>query len=116
MMSRALMRSTTYQLEQVAKAAIGGKRREVVVTGRLTGASRTKLEDLGLVVREERPEDERRYLDMTPCVIAGAAVMMALRYISLGLNDQALYVLAGISFAVFSALRPFLYRMQRPGE
>ena len=44
-----------------------------------------------------------------------AAVAMAVTYVSLGLDDQSLYILAGIACAVMYGLRPF-FKMQRPKD
>ena len=92
------------------------KGRSVVVEGRLAGTGRTALERLGAEVEELRLEDEKRYVDMTPAIFVLAAVAMAIRYISLGLDDQDLYILAGILFALMYGLRPFLFKMQRPRD
>ena len=53
---------------------------------------------------------------MTPAIFVLAAVAMAIRYISLGLDDQDLYILAGILFALMYGLRPFFFKMQRPRD
>jgi hypothetical protein len=53
---------------------------------------------------------------MTPAIFVFAAVAMAIRYISLGLDDQDLYILAGIFFALMYGLRPFFFKMQRPRD
>ena len=53
---------------------------------------------------------------MTPVIFVLAAVAMAVRYISLGLDDEALYILAGISFAIMYGLRPFFSKLQRPKD
>ena len=90
--------------------------RRVLVQGHLAGAGRTALERLGADVEEIRPEGEKRYIDMTPAIFVFAALAMAVRYVSLGLDDQDLYILAGMVFAVMYGLRPFLSRMQRPRE
>ncbi len=92
------------------------KGRRIVVEGRLAGTGRTAFERLGAEVEELRPEDERRYIDMTPAIFVLAALSMAVRYVSLGLDDQSLYILAGIAFAVMYGLRPFFSKMQRPKD
>ena len=63
-----------------------------------------------------RLEDEKHYVDMTPAIFVLAAVSMAVRYVSLGLDDQSLYILAGIFFALMYGLRPFFFKMQRPRD
>lgn len=120
-MSRVCIRSTSEALYLALEAnlkslARGGRKFSVVVSGRLTGTTRTTLERLGLEVYEEHDPDERRYMDMTPFVLAMAGVMMAMRYLSLGLNDQVLYIFAGLGMALLYCLRPFMYDMRRPRE
>jgi hypothetical protein len=113
-LQRALYRSSMTEIEHVLGPLVKG--RKVVVEGRLTGTGRTALERLGLSVEELRREDEKRYIDMTPIVFILAAIAMAVRYISLGLDDQDLYILAGVAFALMYGLRPFFSRMQRPRD
>jgi hypothetical protein len=111
---RALYRSTVTELEHVLGPILKG--RKVVVKGRLAGTGRTTLERLGAEVKELRLDDEEHYVDMTPVVFVFAALAMAVRYISLGLDDQSLYILAGIAFALMYGLRPFFSKLQRPKD
>jgi hypothetical protein len=113
-LQRALYRSTVTELEHILGPILKG--RKVVVKGRLAGTGRTTLERLGAEVEELRLEDEEHYVDMTPVVFVFAALAMAVRYISLGLDDQSLYILAGISFALMYGLRPFFSKLQRPKD
>jgi hypothetical protein len=114
-LQRALFyRSTVVEIEHVLGPIIKG--RKVVVKGRLAGTGRSTLERLGAKVEELRLEDEKHYVDMTPVVFVFAAIAMAVRYISLGLDDQSLYILAGISFALMYGLRPFFSKLQRPKD
>jgi hypothetical protein len=113
-LQRALYRSTVTELEHVLGPILKGRR--VVVKGRLAGTGRTTLERLGAEVEELRLEDEEHYVDMTPVVFVFAALAMAVRYISLGLDDQSLYILAGIAFALMYGLRPFFSKLQRPKD
>ena len=113
-LQRALYRSSVGEIEHVLGPVLKG--RKVVVEGHLAGAGRTALERLGAEVEELQLEDEKRYIDMTPAIFVFAAVAMAIRYISLGLDDQDLYILAGIGFALMYGLRPFFSKMQRPRE
>jgi hypothetical protein len=113
-LQRALYRSTVTELEHVLGPILKG--RKVVVKGRLAGTGRTTLERLGAEVKELRLEDEEHYVDMTPVVFVFAALAMAVRYISLGLDDQSLYILAGIAFALMYGLRPFFSKLQRPKD
>jgi hypothetical protein len=82
----------------------------------LTGKRPTALERLGTEVEELKLEDQKRYTDMPPAIFVFAAVAMAVRYESLGLDDQDLYILAGILFALMYGLRPFFFKMQRPRD
>jgi hypothetical protein len=113
-LQRALYRSSTGEIEHLLAPILKG--RKVVVEGHLQGTGRSALERLGAEVEELKLEDEDHYIDMTPVVFVLAAVAMAVRYISLGLDDEALYILAGISFAVMYGLRPFFSKLQRPKD
>ena len=113
-LQRALYRSSMGEIEHALGPLLKGRR--VVVEGHLAGTGRTALERLGAEVEELRLRDERRYIDMTPAIFVFAALAMAVRYISLGLDDQDLYILAGIFFALMYGLRPFFFKMQRPRD
>ena len=113
-LQRALYRSSIGEIEHLIGPSLKGRR--VVVEGRLAGTGRTALERLGAEVEELRLEDEKRYVDMTPAIFVVAALAMAVRYISLGLDDQDLYILAGLAFALMYGLRPFISKMQRPRD
>lgn len=113
-LQRALYRSSMGEIEHVLGPALKGRR--VLVQGHLAGAGRTAIERLGAEVEELRLEGEKRYIDMTPAIFVVAALAMAVRYVSLGLDDQDLYILAGITFALMYGLRPFFSRMQRPRD
>ena len=111
---RALSRTSMGVIEN----ALGSHLRDktVVVEGHLAGTARTAIERLGAEVEELALEDEKRYIDMTPMIFIVAAGAMMARYIALGLDDQQLYILAGIFFALMYGLRPFFFKMQRPGD
>ena len=113
-LQRALYRSSIGEIEHLLGPILKG--RKVVVEGRLAGGGRSALERLGAEVEELKPEDEPHYIDMTPVIFVLGAVAMAVRYVSLGLDDQALYILAGISFAIMYGLRPFFSKLQRPKD
>jgi hypothetical protein len=113
-LQRALYRSSIGEIEHLLGPIL--KDRHVVVKGRLAGTGRPALERLGAEVEELRLEDEKRYVDLTPAIFVVAALSMAIRYVSLGLDDQDLYILAGIAFALMYGLRPFFSKMQRPKD
>jgi hypothetical protein len=113
-LQRALYRSSMGEIEHLLGPIVKGRR--VIVEGHLTGTGRSAIERLGGEVEELRLEDEKRYIDMTPAIFVFAAVAVAVRYISLGLDDQDLYILAGILFALMYGLRPFFLKMHRPRD
>ena len=113
-LQRALYRSSMGEIEHVLGPLVKGRR--IVVEGHLSGTGRTAMERLGAEVEELRLEDEKRYIDMTPAIFVCAAIAMAVRYVSLGLDDQSLYILAGVTFALMYGLRPFFFKMQRPRD
>ncbi len=113
-MQRALYRSSMGEIEHLLGPIVKGKL--VVAEGHLAGTGRTALERLGAQVEELCSDDAKRYVDMTPVIFVLAAVFMAVRYVSLGLDDQSLYILAGIGFALMYGLRPFFFKMQRPRD
>jgi hypothetical protein len=113
-LQRALYRSSMGEIEHVLGPVVKGC--SIVVEGHLAGTGRTALERLGAQVEELCSDDEKRYIDMTPVIFVLAAVFMAVRYVSLGLDDQSLYILAGIGFALMYGLRPFFFKMQRPRD
>ncbi len=111
---RVLSRTTAAELEVVVENAVR-KGEAVSVEGRLKGSARTTLDKLGLKIFE-RVEHADRYLDMTPMIFVFGGVLLAARFLALGMDNQFMYILAGLGFAVLYGLRPFVYKMQRPRE
>ena len=56
-------------------------------------------------------EAGRQYLDMTPVIVVGFVGFMALRYVSRGLSDVEMAVLAGVGSALFMGLRLFMSKL-----
>ncbi|RMF91763.1 MAG: hypothetical protein D6736_04700 [Nitrospinota bacterium] len=52
-----------------------------------------------------------RYVPLTPALMLIGALIVAARFVALGLNDRDLYVLAGLGYALFFFLRYFIYRI-----
>jgi len=52
-----------------------------------------------------------RYVPLTPILLVLGALIVAARFVALGLNDRDLYVLAGLGYAVFFLMRYFIYRI-----
>jgi hypothetical protein len=113
-LQRALYRSSIVEIEYLLGPILKGRR--VIVEGRLPGTGRYALVRLGAEVEELRPENEERYIDMTPVIFVVAARAMAARFVSLGLDDQSMYILSGIAFALLYGLRPFISKLQRPKD
>jgi hypothetical protein len=113
-LQRALYRSSKGEIEHLLGPILKGGC--VIVEGRLPGTGRDSLVRLGAEVEELRPENEERYIDMTPVIFVFAALAMAARFVSLGLDDQSMYILSGIAFAVLYGLRPFISKLQRPKD
>jgi hypothetical protein len=111
---RALYRTSIIQIEYLLGPILKG--RHVIVEGRLPGAVRYALIRLGAEVEEQRPKNEEHYVDMTPVIFVFVALAMAARVVSLGLDDQTMYILSGIGFAVLYGLRPFISKLQRPKD
>jgi hypothetical protein len=111
---RALYRTSIIEIKYLLGPILRGRR--VIVEGRLPGAVRYALIRLGAEVEEQRPKNEERYVDMTPVIFVFVALAMAARVVSLGLDDQTMYILSGIGFAVLYGLRPFISKLQRPKD
>jgi hypothetical protein len=111
---RALYRSSMGEIEHLLRPILKGRR--VIVEGHLPGAGRYALVRLGAEVEEQRPEYEEHYIDMTPVIFVIAALFMAVRFVSLGLDDQSMYILSGIAFALLYGLRPFISKLMRPKD
>lgn len=65
-------------------------------------------------IRDLRHDAGLRYFDLSPCLLIIGAVIVAARFISLGLNDIDGYILAGSSGAFFIFLRFLIYRGMKP--
>jgi hypothetical protein len=53
----------------------------------------------------------RTYLDMTPVLVIGLVVFVALRYVARGLSEVEMMVLAGVGSALFIGLRLFMGKL-----
>lgn len=78
-------------------------------------AKRTKQENFKSTqkIRDLTHKAGERYIDLTPALLILGAVVVAARFVSLGLNDVDGYILAGSAGAFFMFLRFFLYRSMR---
>mgnify|MGYP000420437697 CR=1 FL=1 len=57
-------------------------------------------------------EAAAQYLDLTPLLIVGLVVFIALRYVSRGIGEVELLVLSGVATAIFLGLRMIMYRLR----
>jgi len=53
-----------------------------------------------------------RYLDLTPVLLLGLFVFMALRYVARGVDSEELFVLSGVASAGFMALRLVIWNLR----
>jgi len=65
-------------------------------------------EYLGIEVEEG---DHHRYVDATPYLLLIGTTFVIIRFIGLGTNDQALYIIGGIAAAIFLAITRVLYTL-----
>ncbi len=61
-------------------------------------------------IREMRHQAGVRYVDFTPAMIIVGAMVVATRYVALGIGDRSLYVMAGIGAALFLSIRFFMFK------
>lgn len=61
-------------------------------------------------IREMRHQAGVRYVDFTPAMIVVGALVIAMRYVAIGLGDKSLYILAGIGAALFLSVRFFMFK------
>jgi len=67
-------------------------------------------------IRELRHSAGEKFIDITPVFFIIGALVIAARFIALGLNSTELYILAGVACGFFMGLRYFLYRSMRRDE
>ena len=61
-------------------------------------------------IREMRHQAGVRYVDFTPVMIVAGALVVATRYIAMGLGDRSMYIMAGIGAALFLSIRFFMFK------
>jgi len=64
-------------------------------------------------IRSLKHEAGKRFVDITPIFFIVGALIIAARFVALGMNSTELYILAGVSGGFFMGLRYFLYRSMR---
>jgi hypothetical protein len=76
----------------------------------MAGKARTAALSVG-EIRDLQHGAGTRYVSLTPLLLLLGALIVAARFVALGLNDRDLYVLAGLGYAFFFLLRYFIYRI-----
>ena len=110
-----LMRSSVDDLEPLFVSILNGD--TITVEGRVSPRGLKLLQRLGVPIElpdAPEPREQVRFIDMTPMLMIGAALVMAMRYLALGMHDRELYVMAGIGYAAFILIRTFSYQLKRP--
>ena len=64
-------------------------------------------------IRDLHHDAGLKYIDLTPALLIIGAVVIAVGFVALGLNDVDTYILAGGAGAFFIFLRFFIYRSMR---
>lgn len=103
-LQRAFYRSSMGEIEHVICPLVKGKRVFGRGPPRRHGTHHNR--ETGGGIEELRLEDLKRYMDMTPAIFVFVAIAMAVRHVSLSIDDQDLYILAGILFALMYGQGP----------
>lgn len=101
-----LIESPDLYVSHVVKQANGNPQ---AIEDMLTDSGKERVVDKQKI-REMRHAAGVRYVDFTPVMIVGMALVIGARYLAIGLGDTALYILAGMTAAVVLSLRFFLFR------
>lgn len=101
-----LIESPDLYVSQVVKQSGGNPQ---AVYDMLDHSSKERLVDKRQI-RELRHQAGIEYVDFTPVMLLLGAGMICLRYLAKGLDDTALYLLAGMGAAVFLGMRLMLAR------
>lgn len=64
-------------------------------------------------IRDLHHDAGLKYIDLTPALLIMGAIIVAARFVALGLNDVDTYILAGSAGAFFIVLRYSIYRSAR---
>ena len=86
-----------------------GKPNPQAIHDMLEESSKERLVDKRQI-REMRHQAGVRYVDFTPAMVVVGAMVVATRYVALGIGDRSLYVMAGIGAALFLSIRFFMFK------
>jgi len=67
-------------------------------------------------IRQLRHQAGTRFIDITPIFLLVGALIVAARFVGLGMNSMETYLIAGVSYGFFMVLRYFLYRSMGKSE
>jgi len=67
-------------------------------------------------IRELKHQAGTRFIDITPIFLLVGALIVAARFVGLGMNSMETYLIAGVSYGFFMVLRYFLYRSMGKNE
>lgn len=67
-------------------------------------------------IRQLQHQAGNRFIDITPVFFVIGALIVATRFIALGLNSADLYIFAGVCGGLFMGLRYFLYKSMRSSD
>ena len=101
-----LIESPELYISHVAQQALGNPQ---AIHDMLDDSAKERVLDKRQI-RAMRHAAGIKYLDFTPVMLVAGALIIATRYLAIGLGDTALYIMAGMGAAVFLSLRFFLFR------
>jgi len=67
-------------------------------------------------IRKLKHQAGTRFIDITPIFLLVGALIVAARFVGLGMNSMETYLIAGVSYGFFMVLRYFLYRSMGKNE
>ena len=101
-----LIESPDLYISHVVKQAQGNPQ---AMADMLDDSAKERLVDKRQI-REMRHQAGVRYLDFTPVMIVSGACIVGTRYLAMGMGDKTLYIMAGMTAALFMSLRFFLFK------
>jgi hypothetical protein len=102
-----LIRTLMYQEASVLGTGIHPAKMATLVTkaGGNPGLARRMVREVAAGIDDPNALDSSQYVDIMPMLMAIGALCGAVRLIALGLGDRTVYIMAGIGFSCFVAIR-----------
>jgi energy-coupling factor transporter ATP-binding protein EcfA2 len=72
-----------------------------------------KEEHIGL---EVEAGDHKRYIDITPLILAIGVLLIAVRFLARGIDDKTLYIISGVGGALFMGFSRVFYSLPKEGR